>query len=206
MYLTNALTGWDTDSAPNGETLFPELVEELRSAATVKRTEPILVVIGNPPYEGYSTAETAEERRMLTPWTGPLWSEWGVRKHRLNDLYVRFWRVALERIVQLTGRGVISFITNRKWLAGRSYPAMRENVVTSFQVVRVDDLHGAADDVTHPGDQSIFSTTVATGIKRGTAIVTAVRTGTLENNEVAVSSGGRDTRLDLGPSRGPTSS
>lgn len=53
---------------------------------------------------------------------------------------------------------------------------MREAVVTSFQYVCVDDLHGATDDVTHPGDQSIFTTAVAAGIKRGTAIVTAVRT------------------------------
>jgi len=185
VYLTNALTGWDANNPPSGEARFPELEEELRHAATVKHDEPVLVVIGNPPYEGYSTADTAEERRMLAPWTAHLWTKWGVRKHRLNDLYVRFWRVALERIVQLTGRGVVSFITNRKWLAGRSYPAMREEIVTSFQVIRVDDLHGAVDDVTHPGDQSIFSTTVAAGIKRGTAVVTAVRTGVLQDGQVA---------------------
>ncbi len=176
VYLTNALTGWGSDAAPVGETLFPELEEELRSAEAVKHHDPVLVVIGNPPYEGYSTAETEEERRMLAPWIEPLWPQWQVRKHRLNDLYVRFWRVALERIATLTGRGVVSFITNRKWLAGRSYPAMREAVVTNFQHVRVDDLHGATDDATYPGDQSIFTTGVAAGIKRGTAIVTAIRT------------------------------
>jgi len=143
IYLTNALTGWGSDAAPVGETLFPELEEELRSPAAVKHHDPVLVVLGNPPYEGYSTAETDEERRMLAPWIEPLWPQWQVRKHRLNDLYVRFWRVAIERIATLTGRSVVSFITNRKWLAGRSYPAMREAVVTSFQHVRVDDLHGA---------------------------------------------------------------
>lgn len=77
VYLTNALTGWDSDSAPIGETLFPELEEELRSAEAVKHTDPVLVVLGNPPYEGYSTAETEEERRMLAPWIQPLWPEWG---------------------------------------------------------------------------------------------------------------------------------
>lgn len=185
VYLTNTLTGWDTDSAPSGQTLFPELEEELRNAAAVKHTDPVLVVLGNPPYEGYSTAETEEERRMLAPWITPLWPVWQVRKHRLNDLYVRFWRVAIERIATLTGRGVISLITNRKWLAGRSYPVMREAVVTNFQQVRVDDLHGSTDDVTHPGDQSIFTTAVAAGIKRGTAIVTAVRTAAPEDGHVA---------------------
>lgn len=185
VYLTNALTGWSSDAAPIGEILFPELEEELRSAEAVKHHDPVLVVLGNPPYEGYSTAETEEERRLLAPWIEPLWPQWQVRKHRLNDLYVRFWRIAIERIATLTGRGVVSFITNRKWLAGRSYPAMREAVVTSFQHVRVDDLHGATDDVTHPGDQSIFSTAVAAGIKRGTAIVTAVRTATPPSGHAA---------------------
>ncbi len=51
--------------------------------------------------------------------------------------------------------------------------------------MRVDDLHGAADDATHPGDQSIFTTAVASGIKRGTAIVMAVRTDTPTDGHVA---------------------
>lgn len=177
VYLTNTLTGWDKTAAPAGSTLFPELEEELRNAAAVKHIDPVVVVLGNPPYEGYSSAETEEERRMLSPWIEPLWPQWGVRKHRLNDLYVRFWRVAVERIVNVTDRGIVTFITNRKWLAGRSYPAMREAIMTGFDQVVVDDLHGAADDASHPGDQSVFSTGVAGGIKRGTAIVTAVRTG-----------------------------
>lgn len=177
VYLTDALTGWDESGAPTGATLFPELEAELRDAAVVKHTEPVLVVLGNPPYEGYSSAETAEEKKMMLDWTEPLYRVWGLRKHRMNDLYVRFWRVSVERVAALTGRGVVTFITNRKWLAGRSYPTMREAVATSFQIVRVDDLHGAADDASHPGDQSVFSTAIAAGIKRGTAVVTAVRTG-----------------------------
>jgi hypothetical protein len=95
----------------------------------------------------------------------------------MNDLYVRFWRVSIEKIASLTGRGIVSFITNRKWLGGRSYPTMREAVGTRFDQVVVDDLHGAVDDHTHPGDQSVFTTSIAAGITRGTAIVTAVRAG-----------------------------
>lgn len=177
VYLTNSLTGWDTQGVPAGVTLFPELEEELRDAAVVKHLDPVLVVLGNPPYQGYSSAETREERQMLAPWVADLWPVWGLRKHRMNDLYVRFWRISIERIVNLTDRGVVSLITNRKWLGGRSYPSMREAVVSSFQSVWVDDLHGATDDTTHPGDQSIFTTAIAAGITRGTAIVTAVRTG-----------------------------
>ena len=177
VYLTNSLTGWTSDDVPTGDTLFPELEAELRDAAVAKHHDPILAIIGNPPYEGYSTADNPEEQALLADWIEPLWPVWGLRKHRLNDLYVRFWRMAANRIVAMTGRGLISFISNRKWLGGRSYPAMRETFVTDFQDIYVDDLHGGVDDRTHPGDQSIFTTAIASGITRGTAIVTTVRTG-----------------------------
>lgn len=199
VYLTNALTGWTEEGAPVGATLFPQLEQELHDAAIVKHTEPVLAIIGNPPYQGYSSAETDEEKEMLRAWIEPLWPVWKVRKHRMNDLYVRFWRVSIEKIASLTGKGIVSFITNRKWLGGRSYPTMRQAVATSFQTVVVDDLHGAADDSSHPNDRSVFSTNVAAGIKRGTAIVTAVRTGPLGDDESSVVSlrdfwGGADTK------------
>lgn len=185
VFLTNSLTGWRSEDSPVGPTLFPQLAEELHDASVVKHNEPVLVILGNPPYQGYSSAETDEEKAFMRPWIEPLWPVWGLRKHRLNDLYVRFWRVSIEKISAMTGRGVISFITNRKWLGGRSYPSMRDAVATSFQTVIVDDLHGAVDDSSHPGDQSIFSTLTAGGITRGTAIVTAIRTGALEDEECA---------------------
>lgn len=184
VYLTNSLTGWKEEDAAQGFTLFPELEEELRDAAIAKQSDPIMVVVGNPPYQGYSTAATAEERQMMTQWAQESSAIWGLRKHRLNDLYVRFWRIAIHRIVTLTRRGVVSFITNRKWIGGRSYPAMRATIVTEFDELWVDDLHGGAHDRSVAVDQSIFSTSIAAGIKVGTAIVTAVRTDTHDADAV----------------------
>lgn len=185
VYLTNSLTGWDENSSPQGMTLFPELETELHDAAVAKHTDPVIVVLGNPPYQGYSSAETAEERALIEPWAKALTTDWGLRKHRLNDLYVRFWRISIERIVEITGHGVVSFITNRKWLGGRSYPSMREAIVTNFDTIWVDDLHGDVHDASHAGDQSVFTTTVAAGIRVGTAIVTAVRTETAADTSPA---------------------
>lgn len=176
VYLTNSLTGWNDDDAPEGLTLFPELETELKDAASAKHTDPVLVVLGNPPWQGYSSAETAEEKALVQPWVESLGRDWGLRKHRLNDLYVRFWRIAVKRIAEITGVGVVSYITNRKWLGGRSYPAMRHSLTQSFADIWVDDLHGDVHDRSHPGDQSIFTTKIADGIQVGTAIVTAVRT------------------------------
>ena len=145
----------------------------------------MLVILGNPPYEGYSSAESEEEKALIQPWIAPLWPEWHLRKHRLNDLYVRFWKVAIDKITNGTGRGIVTFISNRKWLGGRSYPTMREAVVRNFDLVVVDDLHGSSNDLGYPGDGSVFTTNAASGIKIGTTIVTAVRKTAVAANNVA---------------------
>lgn len=192
IYLTNSLTGWDPLKDNPKMVLFPDLEDELASARAIKQSEPVLVVLGNPPYEGYSTAQTEEEENLVKPWTAPLWPMWGIRKHRLNDLYVRFWRIGVERIAALTGRGVVSFITNRQWLGGRSYPAMRESLLHSFDRIVVDDLHGGYHDRSHSGDESIFTTKIAAGIRVGTAIVTATRT--VDHDDDVATVQGRDLR------------
>ena len=66
--------------------------------------------------------------------------------------------------------------TSRSRSTARCRSRVREAVVANFQQIWIDDLNGASDDRSHPGDQSIFTTTIASGIKRGTAIVTAIRT------------------------------
>ena len=75
VYLTNSLTGWASD-AHIGSTLFPELEAELHEAGVVKQHEKVLVVLGNPPYEGYSSAESDEEKVLVEPWITPLWPVW----------------------------------------------------------------------------------------------------------------------------------
>jgi hypothetical protein len=85
----------------------------------------------------------------------------------------------MERVLRLTGRGIVSYITNRRWLTGRSYPAMRESIVHSFDILIIDDLHGSYSSKDSDGgvDESIFKTETAPGIKVGTAIVTGIYTG-----------------------------
>jgi hypothetical protein len=173
VYLTNSLLGWS--EANNGPMPLPGMEEELRGSSRVKTEERVLVVIGNPPYEGFSAAERDEEVALLNEWIAPLWPVYGLRKHRLGDLYVRFWRIAVKKIAELTGRGIISYITNRKWLGGRSFPVMRDCLTHEFQQILIDDLHGDVHDTTHPGDGSIFTTATAAGIQRGVAITTAIR-------------------------------
>ena len=62
IFLTNALTGWEprtTKPLP-----FPELEEERDRAERVKQHAPILVILGNPPYNGYAGMAVKEKREL----------------------------------------------------------------------------------------------------------------------------------------------
>ena len=62
IYLTNALTGWEART--NNPLPFPELEEERKHAGRVKRETPILVILGNPPYNGFAGMAVDEEREL----------------------------------------------------------------------------------------------------------------------------------------------
>ena len=178
VFLTNALTGWEpTNTKPLP---FPELEEERDRAERVKRETPILVVLGNPPYNGFAGMAVDEERELSEAYR----TTKRVRRPEgqgLNDLYVRFFRMAERRIAEKTGQGVVCFISNYSWLDGLSFTGMRERYLEAFDAVRIDCLNGdkyktgkVAPDGTP--DPSIFSTEGdPIGIQVGTAIATLVR-------------------------------
>ena len=99
----------------------------------------------------------------------------------LNDLYVRFFRMAERRIAEKTGQGVVCFISNYSWLDGLSFTGMRERYLEAFDAIRIDCLNGdrfKTGKTTPEGapDPSIFSTPDdPVGIQVGTAITTLVR-------------------------------
>jgi predicted helicase len=68
VYLTNALTGWEPPREPKTRLLFAELEEERDAAEHVKREVPILVVLGNPPYNGFAGVSPDEEQGLVEPY------------------------------------------------------------------------------------------------------------------------------------------
>ena len=109
VFLTNALTGWEP--RVQKPLPFPELEEERDRAERVKQDSPILVILGNPPYNGFAGMAVEEERELSTAYR----TTKRVRRPEgqgLNDLYVRFFRMAERRIAEKTGQGVVCFITN----------------------------------------------------------------------------------------------
>jgi hypothetical protein len=193
VFLTNALTDWD--SGEQMKLAFPELQEEHDAARRVKREERIIVVLGNPPYNRFAGVPLDEEASLVDHYKGirrdakgqqlgrsAIYERWGVRKQLLDDLYIRFFRLAEIRIGDRAEHGIVSFISNSSFLAGRSHPLMRESLLTNFDDVWIDNLHGnrLASERTPWGQscETIFSTDAGgPGIKVGTSITTLVKKG-----------------------------
>ena len=184
VFLTNALTGWEpTVQKPLP---FPELEEERDRAQRVKQDTPVLVILGNPPYNGFAGMAVDEERELSRAYR----TTRRVRRPEgqgLNDLYVRFFRMAERRIVEKTGQGVVCFISNYSWLDGLSFTGMRERYLEAFDAIRIDNLHGDRIISEYAPDGRTSETVFAIrgqspGIKIGTAITMLSKSG----NQVAL--------------------
>ena len=115
VYLTNALTGWEPHVTKPKPIAFPELEQERERAENVKQKTPILVILGNPPYNGFAGMAVEEERTLSEAYriTNRVRRPEG---QGLNDLYVRFFRMGERRIAK-TGRAwSASFPTIPGWL------------------------------------------------------------------------------------------
>ena len=181
VYLTNALTGWEPTDGEKQVVAFPELEEERDRANEVKRDRPILVILGNPPYNGFAGMAVAEERELSQSYR----STKRVRRPEgqgLNDLYVRFFRMAERRIAEKTGQGVVSFISNYSWLDGLSFTGMRERYLEAFDKIRIDNLHGDRIISEYAPDGRTSETVFAIpgqspGIRIGTSIALLSKSG-----------------------------
>lgn len=189
VYLTNALTGWVPVKHPKDQVLFPEFSDERDAANHVKQQEQILVILGNPPYDGHAGLAVDEERNLSHAYR--VTKEAPVPQGQgLNDLYVRFYRMAERRIAEgvphadgtkaglprSDAKGIVCFISNYSWLDGLSHPGMRERFMEVFDSIRIDCLNGdkyKTGKKTPDGkpDPSVFSTEKnREGIQVGTAI------------------------------------
>ena len=101
----------------------------------------MLVILGNPPYNGFAGMAVDEERELSQAYR----TVKKVKKPEgqgLNDLYVRFFRMAERRITEKSGRGIVCFISNYSWLDGLSFTGMRERYLEAFDAIRIDNING----------------------------------------------------------------
>ena len=95
--------------------------DEANAAVSVKRDEPLLVILGNPPYTEISSNPSLENRSGLT-FIGRLIEDYKKAdgehlktRGALQADYVKFIRWAQQRIEQ-NGEGVIGYIVNNGFL------------------------------------------------------------------------------------------
>src|SRR5260370_17932818 len=120
--------------------------EGYEKAEGVKQHRKILVVLGTPPYNGFAGVAVAEEGDLCNAyrWKPGDPEDLKPQGQGLNDLYVRFFRMAERCIVERGLRqGIVCFISNYSWLDGLSFPLMRQRYLTEFDTAWIACLNGA---------------------------------------------------------------
>ena len=168
----------DTLESPNAQPLQPPLflqpiAEQHARALEVKSRVPVIVCLGNPPYDrheaatGLNMAHTGgwvrwgdgDERAILRDFLDPTVSAGhGVHLKNLYNLYVYFWRWALWKVFEQgsgDGPGVVSFISASSYLHGHAFCGMREQMRRQCDEIWILDLGGEGRG-THQSE-NIFS-------------------------------------------------
>jgi hypothetical protein len=178
LYLSNTL---EPDTPAQLETPFThDITEECTLAHKVKHQDPILVIMGNPPYSGASSNNNDWTEKLLkTPLDGaqdyytiddkplneknPKW---------LQDDYVKFLRFAQWKIHK-AGKGIVGMITNHGYLDNPTFRGMRQSLLNTFDEIYVLDLHGNSlkKEKCPDGskDENVFD------IRQGTAIILMIK-------------------------------
>ena len=167
--------------------VYEPVAKSRRDANTVKKNEPITVVIGNPPYKDKAKGlgnwvEKGSEGRLapMSLWMPP--RDWGVgqdTKH-LKNLYVYFWRWATWKVFGAglkasTGleepdkAGIVCFITAAGFLNGDGFQKMRDDLRRSCHEIWV--IHCSPE-----GHQPNVPTRIFEGVQQPICIVLAART------------------------------
>ena len=183
------------------------LAESRRRANEIKRSEPITVVIGNPPYKekakgmGGWIESGAQRGGPLQTWYPP--KAWNVGAHakHLRNLYVYFWRWATwkvfgagrdttseEAAADVSREGVVCYITVAGFLNGPGFQKMRDDLRRTASEIWVIDA-------SPEGHQPKVNTRVFQGVQQPVCIVIASRT---DDNDPDVPARVRYTALPEG--------
>ena len=177
IYLTNTL---EQPAEMQPPLPFAEFIsDEANAALSVKRDEPLLVVLGNPPYP-QDSANPSRVGRELT-FIGELIEDYrqvdgqplgDVNSKVLQSDYVKFIRWAQWRIDK-NGEGIVGYIVNNSFLDGPTFRGMRQSLLNSFNTIYLLNLHGSSriteTTPTTQRDENVFD------ISQGVCILLCVK-------------------------------
>lgn len=181
VFLTNSLE----ESNPDAGTLFGNaLSQEANAASAIKKSAPIMVMLGNPPYSGISQNNGEWITKLLADYKKepggvmPLQE----RKIWLNDDYCKFIRLG-QYYVDRNQEGILAYICNNGFLDNPTFRGMRWNLLQSFDKVYIINLHGNSlkKETTPDGgkDENVFD--IMVGVSINIFVKTGKKTGNLAN-------------------------
>lgn len=197
IFLTNSLE----EDHPESELPIARFItDESNAANIIKRETPVMVVMGNPPYNeksantgewimnlmddykqepGMSRIQVSRSKR-----TGKITYKntlKGANPKGINNDYCKFIRLG-QNFVERTNEGVLAYITANTYLDSRLFRGMRYELLKSFDKIYILNLHGSTmrkestDEIT---DQCVFD------IRQGVAIIILVKHNTSSSQELA---------------------
>ncbi len=178
IYLTNTL---EEPIAREQRLPFAGFIsDEANAAVSVKRDAPLLVILGNPPYQR-SSANPSRDATGSLNFIGQLMEDYKrvdgtpmaeQNFQALQGDYVKFVRWAQWRIDR-NSEGVIGYIVNNGFLYGIIFRGMRQSLMNSFNTIYCFNLHGSSriGEIVPDGetDENVFD------IQQGTAILLCVK-------------------------------
>ena len=167
VYLTDTLESPNNPPQFTSRLLQAELTEERERAQQVKKDVRVFVCLGNPPYDREEQDPDETDRERKGGWvrrgdieqedvaaTAPILEDFlaparkvgaSVHLKNLYNDYVYFWRWALWKVLDSTGKaGIVTFITASSYLRGPGFVGMRQKMREVFDELWIIDLEGGS--------------------------------------------------------------
>ncbi|MCI5968681.1 type ISP restriction/modification enzyme [Helicobacter sp.] len=140
------------------------LEEQEQKAHSIKHTEEVLVILGNPPYYQNSKNNLLEIINLHNLYKLGL-KEQNIQP--LNNDYIKFIRFAQWKLLERTNPstlslfndsthyGLMGFITPNSFIWGRTHRKMRESLFNSFDTIYIINLHGD-NEKDEKNDENVF--------------------------------------------------
>lgn len=164
IYLTDTLESPHA-KPPQAVLFYQPLADQHKRALKVKDKTPVLVCLGNPPYDRHEAADASDPTSRARTGGWVRWSDDGNTDaaifrsflkpaidaghggdvKNLYNLYVYFWRWALWKVLEhtsTTGPGVVSYISASSYMDGDAFVGMREHMRRLCDEIWIIDLGG----------------------------------------------------------------
>lgn len=134
---------------------FHSMTEENTERIRRQQQAPIMVVIGNPPYNAGQISENDNNKNRKYPFLDRRVRDTyakaskATNKNGLDDVYIKALRYATDRILNNGERladaeGVVAFVTNSGFLDGITFDGVRKYLAEEFSEIYVLNLKGNA--------------------------------------------------------------